>query len=301
MYENFYGFREKPFSLLPDPAFLFRSRQHDAALTLLQYGLLNQAGFTVITGDVGCGKTTLIRYLVEHLETDVTVGIIDNTNHSLGDLLQWILLAFGLEYSGKEKIEYYQDFVNFVTGEYAKQKRTILIVDEAQNLGPAILEELRMLSNINIGKDQMLPLILVGQPKLRDTLRLPELHQFWQRVNSDYFLGPLDAGEIRQYIQHRISLVGGKTSIFRRDACDTISRYSQGIPRLINLVCDTALVYGYAEQRKTIDARIVGEVLQNKSPEHGNRARGESGEIDREPLRRAARRFGKVDTGTGFN
>ena len=263
MYETFYAFKEKPFSLLPDPAFLYRSKQHDAALTLLQYGLLSQAGFTVITGDVGCGKTTLIRHLVEHLETDVTVGIISNTSKSLEELLQWILLAFGLEYSGKEKIEYYQSFMNFISEEYSKQKRTVLIIDEAQNLSPLMLEELRMLSNINLGKDQMLQVILVGQPQLSETLGLPELYQFAQRVSADYFLGPLNGAEVREYVRHRIALVGGKPAIFRRDTFEPIFRHSKGIPRLINLICDTALVYGYAEQRKTIDARIINDVLQN--------------------------------------
>lgn len=264
MYEKFYQFREKPFSLLPDSTFLYRSVQHDAALTLLQYSLLNRAGFTVITGDVGCGKTTLIRYLVEHLETDITVGMLSNTIDSFGELLQWILYAFGQEFSRKEKIEYYQSFVNFVVREYEQDRRTVLIIDEAQNLSPEILEELRVLSNINMGKDQMLQLILVGQPQLSDTLGLPELSQFSQRVSANYFIGPLCNDEVREYIKHRITIVGGKPSMFRSDAFEPIARHSKGIPRIINLLCDTALVYAYAEQRKTIDKRIIDTVLADK-------------------------------------
>ena len=265
MYEAFYGFREKPFSILPDPSFLYPSRKHRMALDLLEYGMMNQAGFNVITGEIGTGKTTLVRYLLTRLARDVTVGLISNTHHSLGDLLQWILFAFEIEHRGKDKVEMFQDFVDFLVEQYAQNRRTLLIVDEAQNMSADTLEELRMLSNVNADKDQVLQIILVGQAGLRDTLRRPELEQFAQRIAVDYHLEPLDREETRGYIHHRIKVAGGDGAlIFDAAACDAVFEHSQGIPRLINLLCDTALVYGFAEQKKQIDARTVDEVARDK-------------------------------------
>ncbi|NNF16565.1 MAG: AAA family ATPase, partial [Gammaproteobacteria bacterium] len=170
MYEQFYKLDEKPFTLLPDPAFLYLGKKHQMALTMLQYGLANNSGFSVITGEIGSGKTTLIRRLLNEMDDDISVGLISNTHQSFGDLLQWVLMAFGLEHKGKEKVECYETFVNYVVEEYAGNKRTVLIIDEAQNLSIETLEELRMLSNINSDKNQVLQLILVGQPELRATL-----------------------------------------------------------------------------------------------------------------------------------
>lgn len=264
MYESFYGFKEKPFSLLPDPAFLFPSKKHRMALTMLEYGLLNQAPITVVTGEVGSGKTTLIRQLLSQLESDVTVGLITNTHKSFGELLQWVLMAFGLPYKGKEKVELYDDFVAFLLGEYATGKRTVLIIDEAQNMVPETLEELRMLSNINADKDQVLQLILVGQPELRATLNRPDLKQFMQRIASGYHLDALTEPETRSYIAHRIEVAGGASSIFDDEACRLVWYHSRGIPRVINSICDTSLVYGFAEQRASIDARLVGDVIADR-------------------------------------
>ena len=265
MYEAFFGFREKPFTLLPDPAFLYLGKKHSAAYSMLEYGILNHAGFTVVTGEIGCGKTTLIRHLLNHLEQDVTVGLISNTHKSFGELLQWVMLAFGLEYRGRNKVRMYQAFTDFLIGEYAHNRRTVLIIDEAQNLKPKTLEELRMLSNINADKHQVLQLILVGQPELRTMLRKPELAQFAQRVAVDYHLGALNREETSEYIKHRLSQAGGKSGLFTNQACNLVYDSTDGIPRLINVLCDTALVYGYAELRKRIsDAQIVA-VLADKA------------------------------------
>ena len=264
MYLSFYGFQEKPFSLLPDPGFLYLGEKHSTALAVFQYGLLDQAGFTVITGEIGCGKTTLIRYLLDDMDEDITVGLITNTHRSFGELLQWVLLAFGLEYRSKSKVERYETLVDFLIEEYARNRRTILIIDEAQNLAPDTLEEFRMLSNLNADKDQVLQLILVGQPELRDTLRRPELVQFVQRISVNYHLEPLGIKETREYIRHRISVVGGNPSLFRPEAYEVVHQYSRGTPRLINVLCDTALVYGYSAQRKRIDAKLVHEVARDK-------------------------------------
>lgn len=264
MYESFYGLKEKPFTLLPDPEYLYLSPKHQRALTLLEYGMMNQAGFSVICGDTGAGKTTLIRRLLAELEENTTVGLITNTHQSFGELLNWVLMAFGLDGEGKSKSQMHHIFIEFLIEQYAQNKHTVLIVDEAQNMKADTLEELRMLSNINADKDQVLQVILAGQPALRETLRQPELMQFAQRIAVDYYLEALSEEETRGYIQHRLQIAGADQQIFTDDACKAIYKYSGGTPRLINLLCDTSLVYGFAEQTKTIDAGLVHDVVREQ-------------------------------------
>ncbi len=264
MYETFYNLREKPFTLLPDPGFLYLSNRHRMALTMLEYGLMNQAGFTVISGDIGAGKTTLIRHLLNNMDQEHTVGLISNTHRSFGELLQWVLLAFNLEHRDMDKVEMYRRFVDFIIDEYAHNRRTVLIIDEAQNMDAETLEELRMLSNINADKDQALQVILVGQRELRETLRRPDLVQFAQRISVDYHLEPLSEADTEGYIRHRLEVAGGNPDIFTPAACKAIYHFTGGVPRLINLLCDTALVYGYAEQKQRIDARLVADVAREK-------------------------------------
>jgi len=264
MYEAFYNLSEKPFTLLPDPGFLYMSDKHRMAFTMLEYGLMNHAGFTVISGDIGAGKTTLIRHLLDHMDREHTVGLISNTHSSFGELLEWILMAFNLEHAGMNKVQMYQRFVDFIIDEYAHNRRTVLIVDEAQNMSAETLEELRMLSNINADKDQALQVVLVGQNELRDTLQRPDLVQFAQRISVDYHLQPLSEDETANYIGHRLKVAGGSPDAFSELACRAVHRYSNGVPRLINLLCDTALVYGYAEQKQQIDARLVTQVAREK-------------------------------------
>ena len=237
----------KPFSLLPDPSFLYLGRPHSMAYAVLEYGVLSQAGFTVITGEVGCGKTTLIRHLLNQLDSSVTVGLISNTGNVSGDLLRWILLAFRQDYKNKEAVELHEVFEDFLIAEYAAGRRTVLLVDEAQNLTVQTLEELRMLSNINADKDLLLQIVLVGQPELKRKLERPELHQFAQRISASYHLGTLSEAETVAYIHHRLTHAGAKQDLFTPEACSTIHAYSSGVPRIINLLCDTALVYGFAE------------------------------------------------------
>ena len=264
MYEKFYGLREKPFSLLPDPSFLYPSPKHRMALVLLEYSLMNQAGFSVITGEIGTGKTTLIRQLLNQIDRDVTVGLISNTHRSFGELLQWVLMAFNLEYAGKDKVGLYQTFIDFLIREYARNRRTVLIIDEAQNMAPETLEELRMLSNVNADKDQVLQVFLVGQAGLRDLLRRPDLEQFAQRISVDYHLEPLNAQETHDYIRHRLTVAGGDPELFDEAASESVFRNSGGVPRLINLLCDTTLVFGYAEQAQRITAELVEDVAREK-------------------------------------
>ena len=298
MYENFYSLREKPFSLLPDPAYLYLSEKHQMALTLLEYGVLNQAGFCVISGQAGVGKTTLIRHLLGRFGDDISVGLLSNTHESFGELLTWILMSFGLDYAGKTKTELYQTFVDFVIDQYANNRYTLLIVDEAQNMSPETLEELRMLSNVNADKDQVLQIILVGQPRLLENLRRPDLEQFSQRIAVDYNLEPLSQEETHGYIQHRLKVAGGKPDLFEQDACDLVYHHSGGIPRLINMLCDTALVYGYAEQADPIDARIVGDVVRERE-KHGVLPKFKEPELTDEPVaaKKAVRINKKKDKG----
>jgi len=277
MYETFYGFREKPFSLLPDPGFLYLSRQHGTAYSLLEYAVLSQAGFTVVTGEVGSGKTTLIRHLLNQIPQGVTVGLITNTANARDNLLKWVLLAFRQDYRNKDTVELHETFESFLIDEYRRGRRTVLIVDEAQNLPIDTLEELRLLSNINADKDQVLQLILVGQPELKLKLGLPELEQFAQRVVVSYHLSPLTEQEGPRYIRHRLQHAGGDPDLFSETACALIQEHTGGVPRLINVLCDMALVYGYAEGARPIDARLVQAVIDDRDSMNPRKGSGPQG------------------------
>jgi type II secretory pathway predicted ATPase ExeA len=218
----------------------------------------------VISGDIGTGKTTLIRRLLNQIDPAIKVGLISNTHQAFGDLMQWIALAFDLPREGKNKVELYRDFMDFIIAEYAHGQRTVLIIDEAQNMSAETLEELRMLSNVNADKDQVLQVILVGQRELRETLQRPDLIQFAQRIGVDYHLEPLSEEETRIYISHRCTTAGGRADLFTDAACQAVYAATGGVPRLINLLCDTTLVYGYAEQLETLDAELVNEVARDK-------------------------------------
>ena len=265
MYEAFFGLREKPFSLLPDPDFLYLSKKHQEALTLLEYGLLNQAGFIVLTGEVGSGKTTLMRYLLDRLDEDVTVGLIANTHESLGDLIDWICQAFNIHSANSSKLDLHQRFIDFLIDQYSQGRRTLLIVDEAQNLGIGKLEELRLLSNINAEKDLILQLMLLGQPQLRELLGHPDLEQFVQRVSASYHLGRLVADDTERYIRHRVAIAGAEDEIFTAEACAAIHHYSNGVPRLINLICDTTLVYAYGAGQPQVTRDGVDEFVASQA------------------------------------
>lgn len=266
MYKKFYGLNEKPFSLIPDPTFLYMTKGHTMAFNMLEYSLTNDsAGICVISGEIGSGKTTLIRRLLGTIEQDFTTGLITNTSSEFGNLLQWVSMAFSLDYKNKEPIELYDNFINFTIEQYASGKRTVLIIDEAQNLSYKALEELRMLSNINADKYQVFQLILVGQPELREMLNVERLKQLHQRITVSYHLKELNQQDSCTYIRHRLKTAGGDPELFSDAACRAVWAYSKGIPRVINTLCDTALVYAFAEQKEKVDIHLISEVIADRN------------------------------------
>ena len=266
MYQKYYNFTRPPFENIPDPAFLYMSPQHERALSVLKYALFSRSGFCVITGNVGAGKTTLVRSVLYDMGRNTIVGLVSNTQcDSFEELMRWILLSFNLEYRNKDKVEMYDDFVRFLIQQHDKGNVVTLIIDEAQHLDMRVLEQLRMLSNVNTERGQLLQIVLVGQPELSDLLRRPEIQQFAQRISYDHFLGSLETVElVEKYIRHRLSSVADRDDYFEPDCFDLIFSASGGTPRLINLICDTSLVYGFAEELQSIPRRIVEQVLADK-------------------------------------
>jgi general secretion pathway protein A len=269
MYENFYALREKPFSLAPDPAYLYPAKRYRHALTMLEYALSQSSGFAVITGEVGCGKTTVVRHFLgranDSLNVGLNVGFITNAHPGFGPLLPWVMESLGLEVGAANPSDLYRRFVTHVKQQHAAGRRTVLVIDEAQNLGVTGLEELRVLSNLNVGKDLLLQTILIGQPELRATLKLQELRQFAQRISVEYHLDALQPEETSAYVLHRIDVAGGDGGLFAPDTFSLIHRSTRGVPRLINIVCDTALVYGFADQARSIGTHIIEQVLHDRS------------------------------------
>ena len=265
MYEQFYRLREKPFSLTPDPAYLFMAKRHRHALTMLEYVLSEASGFALITGEVGCGKTTVVRHFLDRLDASLSIAFISNTHPGIGALLPWILESLGLEAGKAATSELYRRFVEYLQAQATAGRRTVLVIDEAQNLSAAGLEELRVLTNLNFGKTLLLQTILIGQPELRETLRLQSLRQFAQRIAIDHHIEALHLEETRSYIGHRLQVAGGDPGLFTADSLDLVHECSGGVPRLANIVCDTALVYGFADQRPSIELDIIEQVIEDRS------------------------------------
>jgi type II secretory pathway predicted ATPase ExeA len=264
LYNDHFGFRERPFSLSPDPELLFWSPGHKRAFSVLEYGLVTRAPLTVVTGEVGTGKTTLIQALLRQIGEGVTLGLISNAQGNRGDLLRWVLNALDVPFDKSDDyVSLFQKFQSFVLGEYAAGRHVALIVDEAQNLGAETLEELRMLTNINSGKDELLQIILVGQPELRDLIRKPSLRQFAQRVTAAYHLHPMDQDTTRAYIRHRLTHVGGTGEEFSEQAIARIHEESDGIPRMVNKLCDLALVYAASSGQAQVDLTLVEELIRD--------------------------------------
>ena len=265
MYEQHFALSGKPFSLLPEANFLFLSKRHQQVISLLEYSIETQAAFAVITGDVGAGKTTVIRHFLAHLPQQVTVGLITNPSKRLGSLLTWVSNAFELDPFGNDEAKMYNGFASFLLAQYAAGKRTVLIIDEAQNIAADTLEELRMLSNVNNEQDSLLQIILAGQPELLDTLNRSDLRQFVQRIGVHGHLTALNPSETKEYILHRLRLVGRVEPLFADEAIAAIYWFTNGVPRLINLLCDQALMYAYAEDEAAIDRETVVEVVRDRN------------------------------------
>jgi type II secretory pathway predicted ATPase ExeA len=264
MYETFFGFTERPFTLRPDPTFLYLSSKHSIALSMLEYGLTGQTGFVVVTGDIGSGKTTIIRHFLKRVDQRTIVGVISNTHVAFGDVLQWIFQTLNIETEATDKAKRYQVLLNYLNKQYAAGYQVVLIVDEAQNLTIDALEELRLLSNINADREQVLQIILVGQPELLEHLKRPELRQFAQRISVHYHLLPLTYFESCAYIRHRLSVAGATLEIFDAMAMGAIYHFTNGVPRLINSVCDMALVYAYAKGEEIVDIDTVLAVARDR-------------------------------------
>lgn len=265
MYEKFYGLREKPFSILPDPSYLYMSKVHNRALVLLKYSMVSGQGFTVLSGEIGSGKTTLVNKLIEESEDDIRIGVLSFTQTDTDSIMEWVCLTFGLDYRSKTEAEQYETFLNFLIQEYAAGRKVVLIVDEAQNLGLQGLEKLRMLSNVNARKEYLLHMILVGQPELRGLIKAPQLKQLLQRIAVAYHLEAMTDTESKQYIRYRMEMAGGDSSIFSEQAVQMIADASRGVPRVLNAICDLALVYGYSAERRPIDIRIIRSVMEDRS------------------------------------
>ncbi|HLL11825.1 MAG TPA: XrtA/PEP-CTERM system-associated ATPase [Rubrivivax sp.] len=271
MYEAFYGLKSKPFQLNPDPSFYFASKQHRRAKAYLEYGVSRNEGFIVITGEIGAGKTMVLRSLIEGLHgSNVVTGHLVTTQLGAEDTLRMVGAAFGFRVKDVPKSELLITLEAFLISQTSKGKRCLLIVDEAQNLTPRAVEELRMLSNFQFGNQALLQSFLVGQPEFREILQQPEMEQFRQRVAATCHIGPLDADETRAYIEHRLACAGAKDKPTFQDGCfEAIHKASGGIPRRVNAVCDRLLLAGFLLGHSELTVADLAEVVAEFEQENG--------------------------------
>jgi len=264
MYENFYGFREKPFEITPDPKFLYLSENHKEALAHLTYAVRERKGFTVITGEVGTGKTTLIKTLLSKLDGNTKTAYLFNPMMGSTDFLHYICEDLGLRGQKRSKGQYLSQLHKFLMACYSRNENVVLIVDEAHKLDPKLLEEVRLLTNLETSKSKLLQVILTGQPELNEILEDPQFRQLKQRVSLRYHVKTLSKEDTGKYIKKRLRIAGTfDLNIFTPKALNQIYKYSKGIPRLINIVCDNALLIGYATDQKIIGSKIIHEVTKN--------------------------------------
>src|SRR6056297_346401 len=262
LYAEFFGMSERPFTLLPDPTFLYWSKAHRNAYTILDYGIFSRAPITVVTGEIGSGKTTLVQHLLKNTDEKITVGLISNAQGGRGELLQWVLNALSVDVPNEASyVQKFQTLQDFLIAEYAAERRVVLIFDEAQNLSVEGLEELRMLTNINANKDELIQLILVGQPELRDVIRSPKMKQLAQRVAASFHISAMDADTVAQYIRHRLQSVGGSGREFTDGDCRMVHEQTGGVPRLVNQICDIAMVYAWSKDQRGVTEEVLNSVL----------------------------------------
>ncbi len=263
MYLKFYGLKQPPFDITPNPRFLFHSAKHREAFNHLLYGIRERKGFVQLTGEVGAGKTTLCRALLEQLDSKYSTALILNPVLNPDELMKAIALEFGLDVKGKDRLDTVAAIGNFLLKQVEVKKETVLIIDEAQNLTEDLLEQVRLLSNIETDDRKLLQIVLMGQPELRDRLNSPRLKQLRQRITVRYHLMPLTRFEVSQYIQHRLEVSGAKgMPFFTRPAIWRVFNYSKGIPRLVNAVSDKALLAGFIEHSERITYGMVGRAIR---------------------------------------
>ena len=262
LYAQAFGLIERPFTLLPDPEYLFWSEQHRQAFAVLEYGIMSRAPITLITGDVGSGKTTLLQHLLKSLDDSAKVGLISNAQGGRGELLEWVLNSLSIDFKGEHSyVPMFRKLQEFIVSEYAEGRRVVLIFDEAQNLSSEGLEELRMLTNINANKDELLQLILVGQPELQDLVLAPKMKQLAQRVAASFHLTSMNELTTVNYIKHRLQVAGGTGEEFTRKAAKMIFEATGGVPRLVNQLCELSMLYAWGKDDHNISVVTVRRVL----------------------------------------
>ncbi len=266
MYEEFYGFKELPFNMTPDPRFLYRSKSHRDALAYITYGIFQKKGFIAVTGEVGVGKTTVVNAFIDLFEPSLEVAFIFSTKLPFDQLLYLICKDFGLEVEEMNKAQMFIQLNEYLIHQYERNRNTVVIIDEAHNLSPEALEELRMLSNLETRSQKLLQIMLVGQPELESVLSMNDMRQLRQRIPGICRISVLDRDEVKNYLRFRLDVVQANSNggpYFTEDSFDEIYHYSSGIPRLINILCDRVLLMGYVSNTRTIDGRVVREGVRD--------------------------------------
>jgi len=262
MYHQFFGFKEPPFNLTPNSKYFFDSAKHTEALSTLLYAINERKGFCVVTGNIGSGKTTVCRKLINQLDANTQTALITNTHLSAKDLLTSIMDDLEIEYDRGSKSRLHAQLNEYLINQLMKNNNVVLIIDEAQNLTPSVLEEVRMLSNLETENEKLLQIVFLGQPELKQKLAMPKLEQLRQRIAVYFHLTPLSEEDTRNYILHRLHVASdnGK-NIFTEDAIMAVYKFSNGVPRLINQICDSSLLSAYIYEKKQVDLRIVQEAI----------------------------------------